>query len=58
MMGSTDIMTVQLETSQGSPETFTGSVQDIFKLRGQVEVVMPGDLPNDGLVIDDKRNIG
>jgi phenylacetate-CoA ligase len=56
--GSTDIMTVQLEASQGSPETFTGSVQDIFKLRGQVEVVMPGDLPNDGLVIDDKRDIG
>ena len=56
--GSTDIMTVQLEASQGSPETFTGSVQDIFKLRGQVEVVIPGDLPNDGLVIDDKRDIG
>ena len=56
--GSTDIMTVQLEASQGSPETFMGSVQDIFKLRGQVEVVMPGDLPNDGLVIDDKRDIG
>ena len=56
--GSTDIMTVQLEASQGSPETFTGSVQDIFKLRGQVEVVMPGDLPNDGLVIDDNRDIG
>ena len=56
--GSTDIMTVQLEASQGSPETFAGSVQDIFKLRGQVEVVMPGDLPNDGLVIDDKRDIG
>ena len=56
--GSADIMTVQLEASQGSPETFTGSVQDIFKLRGQVEVVMPGDLPNDGLVIDDKRDIG
>ena len=56
--GSTDIMTVQLEASQGFPETFTGSVQDIFKLRGQVEVVMPGDLPNDGLVIDDKRDIG
>jgi len=56
--GSTDIMTVQLEASQGFPETFTGSVQDIFKLRGQVEVVMPDDLPNDGLVIDDKRDIG
>ena len=55
--GVTDLMTVQLEASQGSPETFAGSVQDIFKLRGQVEVVMPGQLPNDGLVIDDKRDI-
>lgn len=55
--GATDLMRVQLEASQGSPETFAGSVQDIFKLRGQVEVVMPGQLPNDGLVIDDKRDI-
>ena len=55
--GATDLMTVQLEASQGSAETFAGSVQDIFKLRGQVEVVMPGQLPNDGLVIDDKRDI-
>jgi phenylacetate-CoA ligase len=50
-------MRVQLEASQGSPETFAGSVQDIFKLKGQVEVVMPGQLPNDGLVIDDKRDV-
>ena len=55
--GATDLMRVQLEASQGSPETFAGSVQDIFKLKGQVEVVMPGQLPNDGLVIDDKRDI-
>ena len=55
--GATDLMTVQFEASQGSAETFAGSVQDIFKLRGEVEVVMPGQLPNDGLVIDDKRDI-
>ena len=54
--GSIDIMTVQLEATSGSPDSFASTIQDIFKLRGQVEVVTQGSLPNDGLVIDDQRD--
>ena len=32
------------------------SVATVMKLRGKVEVVAPGSLPNDGKVIDDQRN--
>ena len=32
------------------------SVMAYLKLRGDVEVVAPGDLPNDGLVIEDRRD--
>ena len=32
------------------------SVQALLKLRGAVEVVAPGSLPNDGKVIDDRRD--
>ena len=34
------------------------AVQDIFKLRASVEIVPIGSLPKDGIVIDDKRDIG
>jgi phenylacetate-CoA ligase len=30
-------------------------VRDVTKLRGQVQVVLPGSLPNDGKVIEDAR---
>ena len=33
-----------------------GSLRDITKLRGEVEFVAPGELPNDGKVIDDVRS--
>jgi phenylacetate-CoA ligase len=31
------------------------TIRDITKLRGEVEFVAPGTLPNDGKVIDDVR---
>jgi phenylacetate-CoA ligase len=31
-------------------------VADILKLKGAVEVVAPGSLPKDGLVIEDQRS--
>jgi phenylacetate-CoA ligase len=31
-------------------------VQDVLKLKGQIEVVAPGSLPKDGLVIEDQRS--
>ena len=36
-------------------DAITASVQTILKLRGDVELVQPGSLPNDGKVIDDTR---
>lgn len=47
------------ETADGSATLATGLIQtirDLTKLRGEVEFVAPGSLPNDGRVIEDARN--
>jgi phenylacetate-CoA ligase len=49
-------MSVQLECSGGDVDVFGDSVVAVLKLRGQIELVAPGALPNDGLVIDDQRS--
>ncbi|MCV3270319.1 phenylacetate--CoA ligase family protein [Roseobacter sinensis] len=54
--GAQDVMTVQLEAAGGSAEAFSQSVMDVLKLKGAVEVVSPGSLPRDGLVIEDQRS--
>ena len=36
-------------------DRFGDSVMTLLKLRGRVELVPPGSLPNDGLVIEDQR---
>jgi phenylacetate-CoA ligase len=35
-----------------------GSIREVTKLRGDVELVAPGSLPNDGKVIEDQRKYG
>ncbi|MEL7278922.1 MAG: phenylacetate--CoA ligase family protein [Pseudomonadota bacterium] len=52
--GEMDVMRVQIEGT-GATEDYAGSVVDVLKLKGTVEVVPPGSLPNDGLVIEDQR---
>lgn len=52
--GEMDVMRVQIEGT-GAAEEYAGSVADVLKLKGEVEVVAPGSLPNDGLVIEDQR---
>lgn len=51
-------MTLKCEVA-GSPaglaEAVVASIRDLTKLRGEVELVAPGSLPNDGKVIDDLR---
>jgi phenylacetate-CoA ligase len=32
------------------------AVRDVTKLRGEVQLVQPGSLPNDGKVIEDARS--
>ena len=39
----------------GLAEALVASIRDLTKLRGDVELVAPGSLPNDGKVIDDLR---
>jgi phenylacetate-CoA ligase len=54
-----DQMTLKVETSCSGPDGLSAKVmeaiRDVTKLRGQVEVVLPGSLPNDGKVIEDAR---
>ncbi|WP_298562480.1 phenylacetate--CoA ligase family protein [uncultured Aliiroseovarius sp.] len=53
--GEMDAMTVQVEASGGDADAFAKSVADTLKLKGKIELVAPGSLPNDGIVIDDQR---
>ncbi|MBD3763512.1 MAG: AMP-binding protein [Rhodobacterales bacterium] len=50
-----DSLTVQLETRAANPAIYEGSVIEVLKMRGRVELVPPGSLPNDGKVIEDRR---
>ncbi|GAB4385885.1 MAG: AMP-binding protein [Albidovulum sp.] len=52
--GEMDVMTVQIETA-GAAADYEQSLAAVLKLRGRVEIVPPGSLPNDGKVIDDRR---
>jgi phenylacetate-CoA ligase len=51
-----DNMTVIVETTRKDVSSFTESVKNVFKLRGELVVWSPGTLPKDGLVIEDKRS--
>lgn len=53
--GTTDTMTVTLETDGGSGEDYAASIVEIMKLRANVALVAKGDLPRDGIVIADLR---
>ncbi len=53
--GEMDKMTVKLEAKGGDAHAFAASVAEVLKLKGAVEIVAPGSLPKDGLVIEDQR---
>jgi len=53
-----DRMTLRCEVSNSSStlgEAIVASIREVTKLRGEVELVAPGSLPNDGKVIEDLR---
>jgi phenylacetate-CoA ligase len=53
-----DRMTLRCEVSgaaEGLAKAIVDTIRDVTKLRGEVELVKPGALPNDGKVIDDVR---
>ena len=54
--GEADVMTVQIETTGADKDSYAQSVADLLKLKGRVELVSPGSLPRDGLVIEDQRS--
>jgi phenylacetate-CoA ligase len=54
-----DQMTLKIEAqtaSEGLLERIGEAVRDVTKLRGTIEVLAPGSLPNDGKVIEDARS--
>jgi len=56
-----DRMTLRCEAAErpdGLVEAIVASIRDITKLRGEVELLAPGSLPNDGKVIEDLRKYG
>ncbi|GHF08542.1 AMP-dependent synthetase [Aliiroseovarius zhejiangensis] len=53
--GELDAMTVKVESSGGDADAYARSVAETLKLKGRIELVAPGSLPNDGIVIDDQR---
>jgi phenylacetate-CoA ligase len=54
--GDADRMVVQVESAGADAETVGASVRDVLKLRGEIEIVAPGGLPRDGVVIEDQRS--
>lgn len=54
-----DRMTLKVELSGAAPEgladQLAAALRDITKLRGEVQLLPPGSLPNDGRVIEDAR---
>jgi phenylacetate-CoA ligase len=59
--GEADRMTLRVETKRAS-DALVGRIGDtlreLTKLRGEVEVVPAGSLPNDGRIIADERPVG
>ena len=56
-----DRMTLKCEARDrpaGLAQAIVASIRDVTKLRGEVELVAPGSLPNDGKVIEDQRKYG
>jgi phenylacetate-CoA ligase len=55
-----DVMTLKVETACSGPDALATkigeAIRDVTKLRGAVEVLSPGSLPNDGKVIEDARS--
>lgn len=54
-----DQMQLQIETTETAPGfalQVTNTLREVTKLRGEVQMLAPGSLPNDGKVIEDARS--
>jgi len=54
--GEMDVMTVLIETEAEDTSIYESSVLSTLKLGGAIELVRPGELPRDGVVIEDQRH--
>lgn len=54
--GEQDTILVEVEAAGGNEDALATSASDLLKLRVDLKIVAPDSLPNDGKVIDDKRN--
>lgn len=54
--GEMDSLTVRIESPGGDAATYAETAAKVLKLKGAIEIVAPGSLPNDGLVIEDTRS--
>lgn len=54
--GEMDVMTIRIETEAQDPGRYAGGLVDALKMKGAIELVPPGSLPNDGKVIEDLRH--
>lgn len=58
-----DVMTLAAECAPAAQasalaDAVAASLQSVTKLKGRVDLVAPGSLPNDGKIIADERSIG
>ena len=56
-----DRMTLEVEADSapdGLADRLAERIREVTKLRGEVRIVAPGSLPNDGKVIEDQRRVG
>ena len=56
-----DAMSLKCEAKErpaGLAAALVATIREVTKLRGEVELLAPGSLPNDGKVIDDTRKYG
>lgn len=54
-----DQMSLQVETTElgaGLAEQIADAVREVTKLRADIALLRPGELPNDGKVIEDARS--
>jgi phenylacetate-CoA ligase len=51
-----DVLSVQIETNATDSNQFDEAVQSTLKMRGAIELFALGELPRDGLVIEDQRS--
>ena len=54
--GEADTMTVRIEGNADAAGAYGATVTDLLKLRAVVEVVKEGELPRDGVLIEDTRS--